>query len=130
MESELNNLIIPVIDTWGMPSGTLHGNDFTPGLFTDCVNFDLHAIKGKYCTAKFNATDSSEDKLFDFSNVLHEMLAQRNVELKTGFCVPQSCSNFAIKNFGNELLAKNRLQMHEVKCYEPPKIDGFDYFAM
>lgn len=123
-----------VIDTWGGLSGTLHGYNFNAGLFGECVGFRHESIEGKYCLTQIHALKSRRKtktlKSFDFGEIIHDALLTNNAQLTNGICVPKSCSNIEIYRYGNFLFSFNDYRWENIRCYEPPTVKTFDYFAM
>lgn len=126
--------MVLVIDLWGGVSGTIHGHEYNPGMFIDCVNYRHKSIEGKYCLTQIQAIRSRNGTVlthsFKFWDMIHDALLSNNVKLTNGVCVPKSCSNFELFKYGNRLLVLDGFWWNDIRCYESPTFDGFDNFAM
>lgn len=122
-----------VLDTWGTPSGDLHGNSFSVGLFDECRNFTHENIQGKYCTAqflfkKFQVPQSKQS--YDIESFFQNVMFRNGQIMKLGICVPQTCQEKQLTRIGAKFLAESTLQLGEIKCFQPPILGNFDYFLM
>lgn len=125
-----NNL---VVDTWGTPSKSLHGRDFSVGYFDECHKFSVSGLRGKYCTATTKVVNWSQPQHngeMTFESFFGELVSKSGRDFKQGICVPQSCSAKEIKAIADKVMDGSRLGLSKVVCYEPQVFDSFDYVLL
>lgn len=137
-EEEVKSLNYPklVYDTWAkLPSGLLHGNQQTPGHFTECVKFRHESIQGQHCMvtlrAKSNLATTSSSGRFEWRDV-GSLVRENNLHLVHGLCTPASCSSEKVRNYSNVIMAEAELEVIDTTCRtnDPVAFKLIDYFAM
>lgn len=121
------NVLFLVFATWGLNPINYFNERKSDGSFMKCTTFDENSIKGKYCKAQVHISNSINSKVVKY--VFGELFTNKNISMKTGICVPESCSKLDLSTKGNQF-ATDGFALESVDCYQPPTFDAFDYFTM
>lgn len=58
------------------------------------------------------------------------MLLDNDVSLIDGICMPKVCSHGDVQKFTDAFFGLNHYEARVFKCFEPPKFEAIDGFAM
>ncbi|CRL04333.1 CLUMA_CG017427, isoform A, partial [Clunio marinus] len=133
---KINFLI--VFDTWSFKPENLHKLRYGIGLFDECNYFRYGHIEGKYCNAIIPAGRKHKiENHFTFDNInlreiFHNFLnnGANEIEYQMGICVPKSCSTKDLYKLAQHYEIDKISTIKTFQCYEPPKMNSFDKFAM
>ncbi|KAL7012540.1 hypothetical protein ACKWTF_014911 [Chironomus riparius] len=134
---------VTMFDYWGkIQSGLTVGNTANFGHYDECIRFlhdtrnvNVGMIQGQYCMINHRATvtknDTDWNENFDWREV-GAYVRSLNLNLRSGICIPASCSALKAIEFANEFLTTADLLATSASCdvKDRHSINGLDVFAI
>jgi hypothetical protein len=110
-----------VFDLWAnLPTGILHGNLYSPGHFTECVEFRHDEIQGQHCMVTSTANFTGSEKLSGTELTAKE----KGLKLVRGICVPASCSVEKVIEYSNRKFDELRATEATCRTNDPIPFDA------